>query len=89
MDVVQTLVDEEGESADPEIALGVDLGEVQMEIVRAAHVVVVGARMTGSHGSSDGTTSAEAAEAVDAIDAVDVRIRSSCSRGSRGSRMVQ
>ena len=43
MEVVQTLVDEGGESA--EIALGADLGEVQMEIVRAAYVVVVCAQM--------------------------------------------
>ena len=43
MEVVQALVDEEGESA--ERALGVDLSEVQFQIVGAAHVVVVGAHI--------------------------------------------
>ena len=52
MEVVQALGDEEGESA--ERALGVDLSEVQFQIVGAAHVVVVGAHISTTVPSSEG-----------------------------------
>ena len=43
MGVVQTMADEGGESAST--TLGVDLGELQVAIVGAAHAVVVDAQM--------------------------------------------
>ena len=66
MEVVQALVDEEGESA--ERALGVDLSEVQFQIVRAAHVVVAGAHMA----------------TMELMEAVKAPAEAAGSRGSKG-----
>ena len=68
--MVQTLVDEERESA--EIVLGVGMSEVQFQIVRAAYVVLVGAQMATMKAAKAPTSAraataeAEAAEAATA-----------------------